>query len=165
MAQRAMIAMALSCGPKVLLADEPTTALDVTIQAQVLDLLGDLTLKFDMAVLLITHDMGVVAETCDRVLVMYAGEIVEEGNAIDVLTRPRHPYSRALLAAMPRNEARVARLPTVPGIVPPPWDWPTGCRFSPRCPYAREKCLAAPVPLKNGVRCIRADELGSAHDA
>jgi peptide/nickel transport system permease protein len=157
MAQRASIAMALSCGPKVLLADEPTTALDVTIQAQVLDLLGDLQRQFNMSVLLITHDLGVVAEACDRVLVMYAGEIVEEGDVLQILTRPRHPYTRALLAATPRNDApRAARLPTLRGTMPAAWEWPKGCRFAPRCADAIPACRAAPVPFVKGVRCILA---------
>lgn len=162
MAQRASIAMALSCGPKVLVADEPTTALDVTIQAQVLDLLIDLQKKFDMSVLLITHDLGVVAETCDRVLVMYAGEIVEEGDVMQILTRPRHPYTRALLAATPRNDIRMERLPTIRGTMPAAWEWPKGCRFAPRCAHALPSCAAAPVPFMNGVRCTRAEELEGA---
>ncbi len=159
MAQRASIAMALSCGPKLLVADEPTTALDVTIQAQVLDLLSDLQKKFNMAILLITHDLGVVAETCDRVLVMYAGEIVEEGPVEELLTRPRHPYTRALLAATPRNDVRMDRLPTIRGTMPAAWEWPQGCRFAPRCAHAQPRCAQAPVPLDNGVRCLRANEL------
>jgi peptide/nickel transport system permease protein len=162
MAQRASIAMALSCGPKVLVADEPTTALDVTIQAQVLDLLGDMQKRFDMSVLLITHDLSVVAESCDRVLVMYAGEIVEEGNVLQILTRPRHPYSQALLAATPRNDVRVDRLPTIRGTMPAAWEWPQGCRFAPRCAYALPACTVAPVPFVNGVRCIRAAEVQQA---
>jgi peptide/nickel transport system permease protein len=159
MAQRASIAMALSCGPKVLVADEPTTALDVTIQAQVLDLLSDMQKRFDMSVLLITHDLGVVAETCDRVIVMYAGEIVEEGDVTQILTRPRHPYTRALLAATPRNDVRVERLPTIRGAMPAAWEWPSGCRFAPRCGYALPVCTAAPVPFASGVRCIRTAEI------
>ena len=162
MAQRASIAMALSCGPKVLVADEPTTALDVTIQAQVLDLLGELQKRFNMSVLLITHDLGVVAETCDRVLVMYAGEIVEEGDVIQILTHPRHPYTRALLAATPRNDVRVERLPIVRGAMPAAWEWPRGCRFAPRCDYALPACSAAPVSFVGGVRCIRLHELEGA---
>jgi peptide/nickel transport system permease protein len=162
MAQRASIAMALSCGPKVLVADEPTTALDVTIQAQVLDLLGDLQKQFGMSVLLITHDLGVVAETCDRVLVMYAGEIVEEGDVMQILTQPRHPYTRALLAATPRNDIRVERLPTIHGTMPAAWEWPRGCRFAPRCAYALPKCTKGPIALVNGVRCIRAGEIQGA---
>jgi peptide/nickel transport system ATP-binding protein/peptide/nickel transport system permease protein len=162
MAQRASIAMALSCGPKVLVADEPTTALDVTIQAQVLDLLRDLQERFNMSVLLITHDLGVVAETCDRVLVMYAGEIVEEGDVMQILTRPRHPYTRALLAATPRNDIRLKRLPTIRGIMPAAWEWPRGCRFAPRCAHALPACTATRVPFVDGVRCIRADEIRGA---
>lgn len=159
MAQRAMIAMALSCRPKVLVADEPTSALDVTVQAQVLKLIGRLSSEYDMAVLLITHDLGVVSEACDRVVVMYAGEVVEVGVVADVLPRPRHPYTYALLKATPRNEAPAGRLPTIPGTVPPPWDFPGGCRFAPRCVFAKEACTLAPIPLINGVRCIRAHEL------
>jgi peptide/nickel transport system permease protein len=159
MAQRATIAMALSCGPKVLIADEPTSALDVTVQAQVLKLIDRLSSEYKTAVLLITHDLGVVAESCDRVVVMYAGEVVEEGPVADLLSRPRHPYTHALLKATPRNEAPAGRLPTIPGAVPPPWDWPSGCRFAPRCGFAIERCSAGKVPLVNGVRCIRADEL------
>jgi peptide/nickel transport system permease protein len=162
MAQRASIAMALSCGPKVLVADEPTTALDVTIQAQVLDLLGDLQKQFSMSVLLITHDLGVVAETCDRVLVMYAGEIVEEGDVMQILSQPRHPYTRALLVATPRNDVRVGRLPTIQGTMPAAWEWPHGCRFAPRCAHALPKCTQGPIALVNGVRCIRAGEIQGA---
>jgi len=162
MAQRAMIAMALSCEPQLLIADEPTTALDVTVQAQVLDLLHDLSAQFDMSVLLITHDLGVVAEACDRVLVMYAGQIVEEGEVERVLARPRHPYTSALLAATPRNEAGGGRLPTVPGRVPPAWEWPSGCRFHPRCAHARETCRHGVIPFADGVRCARVHELETA---
>ena len=159
MAQRAMIAMVLSCKPKVLIADEPTSALDVTVQAQVLNLLGRLSSEYDMAVLLITHDLGVVSEFCDRVVVMYAGEIVEQGTVTDVLSRPRHPYTYALLQATPRNESPAGRLPTIPGSVPPPWGWPRGCRFAPRCAYAKDACAASAIPLLDDVRCIRAGEL------
>ncbi len=159
MAQRAMIAMALSCRPKMLVADEPTSALDVTVQAQVLKLLGRLSTEFDMAVLLVTHDLGVVSEACDRVVVMYAGEIVEVGKVADVLAKPRHPYTYALLKATPRNEAPAGRLPTIPGTVPPPWDFPRGCRFAPRCAFVKEACTIAPVALVDGVRCVRAGEL------
>ncbi|HEX5779732.1 MAG TPA: oligopeptide/dipeptide ABC transporter ATP-binding protein, partial [Xanthobacteraceae bacterium] len=162
MAQRASIAMALSCGPKVLVADEPTTALDVTIQAQVLDLLTDLQKKFNMSVLLITHDLGVVAETCDRMLVMYAGEIVEEGDVLQILTRPRHPYTRALLAATPRNDIRMERLPTIRGTMPAAWEWPQGCRFAPRCAHALPGCSSSPIALEHGVRCARVRELEGA---
>jgi peptide/nickel transport system permease protein len=159
MAQRAMIAMALSCGPKVLVADEPTSALDVTVQAQVLKLIGRLSSEYDMAVLLISHDLGVIAEACDRVAVLYAGEIVEEGPVSEVLANPRHPYTHALITATPRNEAPSGRLPTIPGTVPPPWNWPQGCRFAPRCTFAIDRCSAAKVPLTHHVRCIRAGEI------
>jgi peptide/nickel transport system permease protein len=151
--------MALSCGPKVLVADEPTSALDVTVQAQVLKLVGRLSSEFDMAVLLISHDLGVVAEACDRVVVLYAGEIVEEGPVSEVLAKPRHPYTHALITATPRNEAPSGRLPTIPGAVPPPWGWPKGCRFAPRCIFAIDRCSAERVPLSDHVRCIRAGEI------
>lgn len=160
MAQRAMIAMALTCEPKVLLADEPTTALDVTIQAQVLDLLHELQQEMEMAILLITHDLGVVAATCDRVGVMYSGQIVETGNVSDVFDTPLHPYTRALIEATPHSSSAFGgRLPTIDGRVPPPWNLPQGCRFHPRCRFAIEACTVAPVPLKDGSRCLRAGEL------
>ncbi|MEO3999443.1 dipeptide/oligopeptide/nickel ABC transporter permease/ATP-binding protein [Mesorhizobium sp. CAU 1732] len=160
MAQRAMIAMALTCEPKVLLADEPTTALDVTIQAQVLDLMHELQQEMDMAILLITHDLGVVAATCDRVGVMYSGQIVETGNVADVFDAPRHPYTRALMEATPHSSSAAGgRLPTIDGRVPPPWNLPQGCRFHPRCRFAIEACTISPVPLVAGSRCLRAGEL------
>lgn len=156
MAQRVVIAMALAGEPKVLVADEPTTALDVTVQEQVLDLISDLQDRFGMAVLLITHDLGVVADSCDRAMVMYAGEVVEEGLVDDLFAAPRHPYTRALLEAMPANAER-GRLPTISGRVPPPWSWPPGCRFHPRCAYAAPECEVAPIPLEDQVRCVRQD--------
>jgi peptide/nickel transport system permease protein len=159
MAQRVVIAMALASDPKVLIADEPTTALDVTIQRQVLDLIDDLKERFGMSVLLITHDLGVVADSCERGVVMYAGQVVEVGTVDELFARPRHPYTSALLAAMPRNAARTGRLAKIEGRVPPPWAWPEGCRFHPRCAFAEDGCKAAPVPLEGGARCVRQDEL------
>jgi oligopeptide/dipeptide ABC transporter ATP-binding protein len=137
--QRALIALALACSPSLLIADEPTTALDVTIQAQILDLLRDLQRRFDLAVLLITHDLGVVAEMADRVAVMYAGRIVEEAPVRDLFRDPRHPYTRGLLASMPGG-ARGARLQAIQGTVPPLGQLPPGCSFAPRCPSRFEPC-------------------------
>ncbi|TPW31260.1 ABC transporter ATP-binding protein [Pararhizobium mangrovi] len=139
MSQRVMIAMALACDPKLLIADEPTTALDVTIQAQILELLVDLQKKKDMALILITHDMGVVAETAERVQVQYAGEKVEEQHVKDLFADPHHPYTAALLAALPER-ATDKRLPAIPGVVPGQYDRPEGCLFSPRCRYADDLC-------------------------
>ncbi len=148
--QRVMIAMALANEPALLIADEPTTALDVTIQAQILELLLELRAELGMAVLLITHDLGVVAETCDRVVVMYGGQVVEEGPVDTVFDRPAHPYTRGLLDAVPRPDARGRRLTTIPGVVPAPTAWPEGCRFRPRCPYAWEPCRRDPSLLRAG---------------
>jgi len=147
MRQRVMIAMALSCEPDLLIADEPTTALDVTIQAQILDLLADLRTRRGMAMLLITHDLGVVAEVCDRVIVMYAGQVVETGSVEDIFHRPRHPYTRGLLASLPRLEDPGRRLQPIEGAVPSPVNWPTACRFRARCPLAWERCAAEAPPL------------------
>ena len=140
MRQRVMIAMALMCSPKLLIADEPTTALDVTIQAQILDLLNSLRSKLGMAILMITHDLGVVAETCSQVVVMYAGRIIERGPVAEVFGDPKHPYTKALIASSPRDAARQSQLPTIPGIVAAPADRKVGCSFAPRCPLVTEKC-------------------------
>ncbi len=140
MQQRIMIAMALACHPSLLVADEPTTALDVTIQAQILELLADLQRQLGMAVLLITHNLGLVADVAHWVNVMYAGRIVESGAVAPVLGGPRHPYSRGLLEAVPRLEGTAGRLKGIPGTVPNPAMLPSGCKFHPRCPFARERC-------------------------
>ena len=151
MRQRVMIAMALSCSPKLLIADEPTTALDVTIQAQILDLLQEMKEQLGMAILLITHAMGVVAETAQRVAVMYAGKVVEEAAVEDLFARPRHPYTQGLIQAIPRLDrgGRKVRLTAIPGIVPSLIDPPPGCRFAPRCGFATTACTAAVPPLRD----------------
>jgi oligopeptide/dipeptide ABC transporter ATP-binding protein len=140
MRQRVMIAMALANDPELLIADEPTTALDVTIQAQILELLLELRRETGMGVMLITHDLGVVAEVCDRVVVMYAGQVVEEGPVRKIFESPSHPYTEGLLAAVPRPDRRAGELAVIPGTVPAPTRWPAGCRFHDRCPYAWELC-------------------------
>ena len=142
MCQRAMIAMAVSCEPALLIADEPTTALDVTVQAQVLALLAELRARRNMGLLLVTHDLGVVAQVCDRVVVMYAGQVVESGPVEAIFRRPRHPYTRGLLGSLPRLDDRRGRLRPIRGSVPPATDWPGACRFRPRCDYAWERCAA-----------------------
>ncbi|HSR71482.1 MAG TPA: ABC transporter ATP-binding protein [Kiloniellales bacterium] len=138
--QRAMIAMALACRPGLLIADEPTTALDVTVQAQILDLLRSLQAGMGMTVLLITHDLGIVSEICERVMVMYAGRIVEQAGVAQLFRRPRHPYTRGLLSSSPRLGERRATLPTIPGMVPGPGQRGHGCYFADRCPRVRERC-------------------------
>jgi peptide/nickel transport system ATP-binding protein len=151
MRQRVMIAMALSCHPKLLIADEPTTALDVTIQAQILDLLGELKQKFGMAVMLITHAMGVVAETAQRVVVMYAGKVVEEARVADLFASPLHPYTQGLIRSIPRVDTAATqkkRLEQISGVVPSLLEPPPGCRFAPRCRYARAICTAETPPLR-----------------
>jgi oligopeptide/dipeptide ABC transporter ATP-binding protein len=158
MRQRVLLAAALACRPALLLADEPTTALDVTIQAQVLRLILSLKERFGMAVLLITHDLGVVAETTDRIAVLYAGEIVEEGDAEEILRAPRHPYTRALLRSAPRSGPRGARLSALEGSVPALGSFPAACRFRGRCPIAEERCAGAHPELEGGVRCFLARE-------
>jgi peptide/nickel transport system ATP-binding protein len=151
MRQRVMIAMALSCNPKLLIADEPTTALDVTIQAQILDLIADLKTRLGMAVMLITHAMGVVAESAQRVTVMYAGKVVEEAAVADLFRAPRHPYTQGLIKSIPRVDRKAAkkqRLTAIPGTVPSLIEPPDACRFAPRCPYVRAECIAADPPLR-----------------
>jgi len=146
MRQRVMIAMALSCNPRLLIADEPTTALDVTIQAQILELLDDLRRRIGTAVILITHDLGVVAEVADRVAVMYAGKIVETGDVEAVFEQPKHPYTEGLLGSIPRLDEKVDRLPQIRGSVPAPSAWPSGCRFRNRCDHARDICAGLQPP-------------------
>ncbi len=161
MRQRVMIAMALSCNPELLIADEPTTALDVTIQAQVLDLVRKLQREFNASMILITHDLGVVAETCDDVAVMYAGKVIEYGSVEDIFYRPRHQYTKGLLNSIPHFETghRKERLETIKGLVPSMFNLPKGCRFSDRCPAVQEDCRAAQPELipfggKHKAACI-----------
>ena len=166
MRQRVMIAMALACDPKLLIADEPTTALDVTIQAQILELIDELRRTRDLAVLLITHDLGVVAEVADRVAVMYTGRIVEESPVEELFARPKHPYTEGLLRSVPKlTEAHVAkaeRLSTIEGTVPKPTNLPEGCHFAPRCPHRMPRCTEGDIPLYQleggvSVRCVLYD--------
>lgn len=163
MKQRVMIAMALICGPRLLIADEPTTSLDVTIQMQILELLSQLKTELGMSVLLITHDLGVVAQVCDHVAVMYAGRIVESAPVELLFKRPRHPYTRALLNSIPSLSTSKSVLEAIPGAVPNPLSYPKGCRFRPRCPMARLQCEEEPVlrPLEGGhlSACHYAEEL------
>ncbi len=165
MRQRVMIAMALACRPAVLIADEPTTALDVTIQAQILELLKELQREMGMAVILITHDLGIVAETAHRVAVMYAGQVVEYGDVRAAFRRPLHPYTAGLQASLPRLGAIVERLRVIPGTVPNPARFPVGCRFHPRCPVMIEQCLQDPVleEIEAGhfARCWRSREIAA----
>ncbi|MEE9270294.1 MAG: ABC transporter ATP-binding protein [Candidatus Krumholzibacteria bacterium] len=158
MRQRVMIAMALSCHPSLLIADEPTTALDVTIQAQILELLQSLQERFNMAVLMITHDLGVIAETARRVVVMYAGQVVEEAEVGDLFHRPRHPYTIGLQESIPRLVHRGRELSVIPGRLPDPFHLPPGCRFSDRCPHAEARCTEGDIEMRDGapghrVRC------------
>jgi peptide/nickel transport system ATP-binding protein len=162
MRQRVMIAMALACNPALLIADEPTTALDVTIQAQILDLLAEMKSRLGMAIMLITHAMGVVAETAQRVVVMYAGRVVEEAPVRELFADPRHPYTQGLIRSIPRIDTaalRKPRLDSIPGVVPSPLDPLPGCRFAPRCAFARAACRAAVPPLReiapgHSVACV-----------
>ena len=166
MRQRVMIAMALACDPKLLIADEPTTALDVTIQAQILELLDELRRSRELAVLLITHDLGVVAEVADRVAVMYTGRIVEEAPVEELFARPRHPYTEGLLRSVPKltieHVAKKVRLETIEGTVPSPTNLPPGCHFAPRCPHRMPRCTEEEIPLYElegdvKVRCVLYD--------
>jgi peptide/nickel transport system ATP-binding protein len=150
MRQRVMIAIALAAEPEILVADEPTTALDVTVQAQILEVLDRLRTQRGMAVLLITHDLGIVAGRADRVAVMYAGEIVEEAPTARLFAQPSHPYTQGLFASIPRLSGPVQRLNPIPGTVPPAAAWPSGCRFRPRCPYAFDACVRDPALLPAG---------------
>ncbi len=161
MRQRVMIAIALACDPRLLIADEPTTALDVTLQAQILDLMRELKAASGAAIILITHDLGVVAEVCDEVAVMYAGEIVERAPVDELFANPQHPYTVGLLGSIPRLDRRAAHLATIEGMVPNMTNPPAGCRFAARCPFVIETCTAAPPPLAivstgHASRCIRA---------
>jgi peptide/nickel transport system ATP-binding protein/oligopeptide transport system ATP-binding protein len=166
MRQRVMIAMALACNPRLLIADEPTTALDVTIQAQILELLNELRKHRDLAVLLITHDLGVVAEVADRVAVMYTGRIVEQSDVQELFLRPKHPYTEGLLRSVPKltveDVAKKERLETIEGVVPSPTQLPPGCHFAPRCIHRMDRCTAEDIPLyelESGakVRCVLFD--------
>ncbi|SDD39454.1 ABC transporter ATP-binding protein [Belnapia rosea] len=161
MRQRVMIAMALACAPRLLIADEPTTALDVTVQAQILDLLRELQAETGMSIILITHDLGVVAEMADEVAVMYAGRVVERAPAAALFEDPQHPYTIGLLGSVPRLDEERTRLLAIEGSVPPPFALPPGCRFAPRCPFVAEACRAEVPALRgigpaHGVACLRA---------
>lgn len=157
MRQRVMIAIAMSCNPKLLIADEPTTALDVTIQAQILDLMKDVSRRFDTSILLITHDLGVVSEIADRVVVMYAGQVVEEAHVDDLFDKPLHPYTEGLMGSVPSIDGEITRLQSIDGNVPSPENMPKGCRFAPRCTKAFERCHQELPGLKriNGDRSVR----------
>ena len=166
MRQRAMIAMAMACNPKILIADEPTTALDVTIQAQIFELMETLKREHGTAIMLITHDMGVVAELADDVAVMYMGNIVEAGTVDDILRRPRHPYTKALLASIPvLGRGRKQAIEAIRGVTPDPYDRPHGCQFAPRCDFATEECASMPdeewTNDTHRVRCWHQDEAGT----
>jgi len=165
MRQRVVIAIALACKPKLLIADEPTTALDVTIQAQILELIKELQAEMGMSVLLITHDLGVIAETCEQVVVMYAGKVAEKGSVFDIFDRPSHPYTQGLLASIPTLETEPkSKLNTIEGMVPSLMDLPEGCRFENRCPHRKDDCTNSPPPIEkvsesHEVSCFRWNEL------
>ena len=166
MKQRVVIAMALACNPSLLIADEPTTALDVTIQAQILEMINDLKREFGTSMLLITHDLGVVAETCNKVAIMYSGQIVESGSAEDIFDRTSHPYTIGLFNSIPRLDVEVDKLSPIVGMMPSPVDLPKGCKFALRCPYCTDACLAADPPAReigpgHYVKCIRKMEVSS----
>ena len=167
MKQRVVIAIALACDPLLLIADEPTTALDVTIQAQVLDMINSLKKEFNTAMLLITHDLGIVAETCDRVAIMYAGEIVEYGDLEAIFDKTAHPYTQGLFGSIPRLDIDVETLEPIQGLMPDPANLPTGCKFHPRCPYATEMCAQQEPPVTRSgehhwTRCFKAAQEGGA---
>lgn len=166
MRQRVMIAIAMSCNPKLLIADEPTTALDVTIQAQILDLMKDLSHKFDTSILLITHDLGVVSEVADKIVVMYGGQVVEQSPVDDLFDEPLHPYTVGLMNSIPAIEGEIGRLQSIEGNVPSPENMPKGCRFAPRCSKAFDRCFAEAPQLKQmdkerAVRCFLYDDEGA----
>ncbi len=166
MRQRVMIAIAMSCNPKLLIADEPTTALDVTIQAQILDLMKDLSRKFDTSILLITHDLGVVSEVADKIVVMYGGQVVEQSPVDDLFDEPLHPYTVGLMNSIPAIEGEIERLQSIEGNVPSPENMPKGCRFAPRCSKAFDRCFAEAPQLKQmgkerAVRCFLYDDGGA----
>lgn len=165
MRQRVMIAMALSCHPRLLLADEPTTALDVTIQAQILELIGELKQTREMAIILITHDLGVIAEMAERVVVMYAGKVVEEADVVSLFHQPLHPYTEGLLGSVPRLDQELDRLKVIEGVVPNPQELPRGCRFHPRCSYSNGVCQEKEPPLLEAdtgrkLACWNSGEIG-----
>lgn len=163
MCQRVMLAMAFAGSPKILIADEPTTALDVSVQAKILELIREMQAERDLSVLFISHDLGVIAEMCDEVVVMYAGQLVEHAEVEAIFGRPRHPYTQALLDSLPQRG--LERLHQIPGAIPMPGEWPAGCHFAPRCEFAEDRCSApGRVELERAdgdqeARCIRADEL------